>query len=111
MEATGISHDDTHIYVTGYGLSVGTGYEALLWRRPIGPTCDSVDFNNDASLFDPQDIESFLSVYSGGPCLPLSVRGNCNDIDFNNDGSMFDPCDINSFLVVYSEGPCTPCGV
>ncbi len=73
-----------------------------------GPTCDSIDFNNDTSLFDPQDIDAFLSVYSEGPCVPASAA--CNDIDFNNDTSVFDPCDINSFLVMYSEGPCTPCG-
>ena len=70
--------------------------------------CDSIDFNNDTSLFDPQDIEAFLSVYSEGPCVPASAT--CNDIDFNNDTSLFDPCDINSFLLMYSEGPCTPCG-
>ncbi|MFO0855853.1 MAG: YncE family protein [Phycisphaerales bacterium] len=78
----------------------------------LGPPpilCDSIDFNNDTSLFDPQDIEAFLSVYSEGPCVPSTAT--CNDIDFNNDTSIFDPCDINSFLVMYSEGPCTPCGV
>ncbi len=71
-------------------------------------TCDSIDFNNDTSLFDPQDIEAFLSVYSEGPCVPATAT--CNDIDFNNDTSLFDPCDISSFLLMYSEGPCTPCG-
>ncbi len=70
--------------------------------------CDSVDFNNDTSLFDPQDIDAFLSVYSEGPCVPATAT--CNDIDFNNDGSLFDPCDIDSFLLQFSEGPCTPCG-
>ncbi len=72
------------------------------------PICDSIDFNNDTSLFDPQDIEAFLSVYSEGPCVPTTAT--CGDIDFNNDTSLFDPCDIGSFLVMYSEGPCTPCG-
>ncbi len=77
--------------------------------RVLGPiVCDSIDFNNDASLFDPQDIEAFLSVYSEGPCVPPGAA--CNDIDFNNDTSLFDPCDIGSFLGVYSEGPCLPCG-
>ncbi len=71
-------------------------------------TCDSIDFNNDSSLFDPQDIEAYLSVYSEGPCVPTNAT--CNDIDFNNDTSVFDPCDIASFLTRYSEGPCTPCG-
>jgi len=71
--------------------------------------CDSIDFNNDGSVFDPQDIESFLSVFSEGPCLPSGAV--CSDVDFNNDTSLFDPCDIDSFLLVFSEGPCTPCGV
>ncbi len=70
--------------------------------------CDSLDFNNDGSSFDPQDIDAFLSVFSEGPCIPGSAT--CNDIDFNNDGSLFDPCDIDAFLLVFSEGPCTLCG-
>ncbi len=70
--------------------------------------CDSIDFNNDTSLFDPQDIDAFLSVYGEGPCIPQTAT--CNDIDFNNDGSVFDPCDIDSFLTQFAEGPCTLCG-
>lgn len=66
--------------------------------------CDSIDFNNDTSRFDPQDIEAFLSVYSEGPCVP--DWRHCNDIDFNNDRSIFDPRDIEMFLSVYSGGPC-----
>ncbi|MFO0856945.1 MAG: hypothetical protein U0640_06270 [Phycisphaerales bacterium] len=73
------------------------------------PVCDSIDFNNDTSLFDPQDIDAFLSVYSEGPCIPDTAT--CSDIDFNNDSSVFDPCDIDSFLLVFSEGPCTLCGI
>ncbi|MFO0856152.1 MAG: hypothetical protein U0640_02205 [Phycisphaerales bacterium] len=76
--------------------------------QPPHSLCDSIDFNNDSSLFDPQDIDAFLSVYSEGPCIPDTAT--CNDIDFNNDGSLFDPCDIDSFLLQFSEGPCTPCG-
>jgi hypothetical protein len=68
--------------------------------------CDSIDFNDDDSFFDPADINGFLIVFSEGPC----PSGFCNDIDFNNDGSFFDPCDIESFLLVFSEGPCTLCG-
>ncbi|MFO0858820.1 MAG: hypothetical protein U0640_15855 [Phycisphaerales bacterium] len=79
------------------------------WAIDLTPqSCDSIDFNNDSSLFDPQDIDAFLSVYSEGPCIPATAT--CNDIDFNNDGSLFDPCDIDSFLLVFSEGPCTLCG-
>jgi hypothetical protein len=73
------------------------------------PRCDPIDFNNDGSLFDPTDIDAFLSVFSEGPCVPTTAI--CNDIDFNNDGSLFDPCDIDSFLLVFSEGPCTLCGL
>jgi hypothetical protein len=69
-----------------------------------GPNCDSIDFNNDGSQFDPVDIDAFLSVFSEGPCVPASAT--CNDIDFNNDGSQFDPQDISAFLSVFSEGPC-----
>jgi hypothetical protein len=74
-----------------------------------GTTCDGIDINNDASSFDPQDIEAFLSVYGEGPCVPETAT--CSDIDFNNDGALFDPCDIDAFLLVFSEGPCTLCGV
>ncbi len=74
----------------------------------VGIGCDSIDFNNDTSFFDPQDIDAFLSVYSEGPCVPATAT--CNDIDFNNDGSLFDPCDIDDFLSVFSEGPCGTCG-
>ncbi len=70
--------------------------------------CDSIDFNNDGSLYDPQDVDAFISIYSEGPCVPDTAT--CNDVDYNNDESLFDPCDIDSFLVVYSEGPCTLCG-
>ncbi|MFO0855750.1 MAG: hypothetical protein U0640_00155 [Phycisphaerales bacterium] len=87
--------------------TVGAG-EISFTCVPAGPTCDSIDFNNDTSLFDPIDIDAFLSVYGEGPCVPANAT--CNDIDFNNDSSVFDPCDIDSFLLVFSEGPCTPCG-
>ncbi|GEM_PF-549675 len=66
--------------------------------------CDSIDFNNDGGLFDPQDIEAFLSVFSEGPCVPEPAT--CNDRDFNNDGAEFDPADIEAFLRVFGEGPC-----
>ncbi len=93
---------------TGY-LEFTAGSVSITRHPIVGPLCDSIDFNNDTSFFDPQDIEAFLSVYSEGPCIPSTAT--CNDIDFNNDTSVFDPCDISSFLVVYSEGPCTACGV
>jgi hypothetical protein len=31
--------------------------------------CDDIDFNNDGSIFDPTDIDAFLSVFSEGPCI------------------------------------------
>ena len=66
--------------------------------------CDSIDFNNDGSSFDPLDIAAFFSVFSEGPCVPENAT--CNDVDFNNDGSLFDPQDVDAFLSVFSEGPC-----
>ncbi len=117
---------DSNVDVTGWTLTsavaisdsgeviAGDGFyngEQRGWvvTLPRGLQCDAIDFNNDSSLFDPQDIDAFLSVYSEGPCVPASAT--CNDIDFNNDGSVFDPCDIDAFLLSFSEGPCTPCGV
>ncbi len=66
--------------------------------------CNDIDFNNDGSVFDPTDIDAFLSVYSEGPCIPAA--NICDSVDFNNDGSVFDPTDIDAFLSVFSEGPC-----
>ncbi len=66
--------------------------------------CDGIDFNNDGALFDPLDIEAFLSVFSEGPCLPEGAT--CNDVDFNNDGVQFDPEDVDAFLRVFAEGGC-----
>ncbi len=73
-------------------------------QPPLPTGCDNIDFNNDGSIFDPMDIDAFLSVYGEGPCIPATAT--CNDIDFNNDGSIFDPMDIDAFLSVYGEGPC-----
>jgi YVTN family beta-propeller protein len=74
----------------------------------LGPVCDSIDFNNDTSIFDPTDVDAFFSVFSEGPCIPATAT--CNDVDFNNDTSIFDPCDVDAFLLAFSEGPCTLCG-
>jgi hypothetical protein len=94
--------------VATWNYAQGNSNWASVVELPIA-ICDSIDFNNDGSFFDPQDIEAFLSVYSEGPCIPEFAT--CNDIDFNNDESLFDPCDIESFLLVFSEGPCTFCGL
>lgn len=85
---------------------INANYQFHMRSARIDVACDSIDFNNDTSIFDPTDIQAFLSEYSEGPCVP--VWATCNDIDFNNDGSIFDPQDIEAFLRVYSEGPCTP---
>ncbi len=96
-------------FVVGEGLNPSGQVTAWRLEMPMSSViCDTIDFNSDTSLFDPQDIDAFLSVYSEGPCIPANA--SCNDIDFNNDGSLFDPCDIDAFLLVFSEGPCTPCG-
>ncbi|MFO0856238.1 MAG: matrixin family metalloprotease [Phycisphaerales bacterium] len=95
--------------VTDNATATATDNVVITVNAGGGPVCDSIDFNNDTSFFDPQDIDAFLSVYGEGPCIPASAT--CNDIDFNNDSSVFDPCDIDSFLTQFAEGPCTPCGV
>jgi uncharacterized membrane protein len=101
LRANGVS-DDGRIIV-GEGIFDGDvrGWVAHLLS---GPMCDSIDFNNDGSLFDPTDVDAFLSVFSEGSCVPSTAT--CNDVDFNNDGSLFDPQDIDAFLSVFSEGPC-----
>ena len=43
----------------------------LRWRWCVG--CNNIDFNNDTSLFDPCDIDSYLLVFSEGPCTPCGV--------------------------------------
>ncbi len=67
-----------------------------------GATCDTIDFNHDSLFPDTQDIDDFLSVFSGGPCS----TGACGDIDFNNDGLFPDTMDIDALLSVFSGGPC-----
>jgi hypothetical protein len=107
LAGIGVDDNSCSIWTTSNGGSVrqlDTPYNSLLC--PLA--CDSIDYNNDASFFDPVDIDAFLSIYGEGPCIPAEAA--CNDIDFNNDGSLFDPCDIDSFLLVFSEGPCTLCG-
>jgi hypothetical protein len=79
------------------------GPSRVLVIEPPGSPCDSIDFNYDASLFDPADVDAFFSVYSEGPCVP--VHAICGDADFNNDGAV-GPEDVESFLWVFGEGPC-----
>jgi hypothetical protein len=35
---------------------------------PANRTCNDIDFNNDGSFFDPEDVDAFLRVFSEGPC-------------------------------------------
>ncbi len=72
-------------------------------QLPGGPTCDSIDFNNDELFPDTLDIDDFLSIFSGGGC---SNDPNCGDIDFNNDGLFPDTLDIDALLSVFSGGAC-----
>ncbi len=109
-EAGVLLRDIQQLFVgRGWMLPVTPGTQYVTLLAGGGPVCDSIDFNNDTSFFDPQDIDAFLSVYSEGPCIPETAT--CNDIDFNNDTSVFDPCDISSFLLQFSEGPCELCPV
>lgn len=65
--------------------------------------CDGIDYNHDGLFPDTQDIDDFLTVFSGGPC---SNDPSCGDIDFNNDGLFPDTADIESYLRVFSGGAC-----
>ena len=99
--------------MTGWTGTGGTGSYAITltgacFAGPSGPICNDIDFNNDGSFFDPDDVDAFFSVFSEGPCIPATAT--CDGVDFNNDGSLFDPCDIDAFFLVFSEGPCTLCG-
>jgi hypothetical protein len=96
------------VATTACGTVISAG-ALLTVGQTCPPTCDSIDFNNDGSLFDPDDVDAFFSVFSEGPCIPATAT--CNDLDFNNDGSVFDPCDLDAFLLTFSEGPCTLCGL
>jgi hypothetical protein len=92
------------IRVGGSGTATGTGTLTAVCT-PAGPSCDSIDFNNDDVSPDIQDIDDFLSVFGGGPCSTDPTPG-CNDIDFNNDDVSPDIVDINAFLSVFGGGPC-----
>ncbi len=101
----GLKVIDDSLYVGGdFQLANGIPSYGIARYAPCATTCDDIDFNNDGSIFDIVDVDSFFSVFSEGPCLPLGEV--CNDIDFNNDGLLFDFDDIDSFLSVFSEGPC-----
>ncbi len=84
-----------------YKPGTPTTLQALSIPSPA-PLCDSVDFNNDSLFPDTQDIDDFLSVFSGGACS----TGNCNDVDFNNDTLFPDTTDIDALLSVFSGGAC-----
>ncbi|MFO0832467.1 MAG: hypothetical protein U0637_11600 [Phycisphaerales bacterium] len=86
------------------GIQVSTSYTATTVVVTVTDAgCDSIDFNGDTLFPDTQDIEDFLTVFSGGPC---SNEPHCGDIDFNNDGLLPDTADIDAILRVFSGGPC-----
>lgn len=74
---------------------------------PGGPSCDSIDFNNDTLTPDSGDLDDFLAVFGGGPsaCSTFPIPG-CNDLDFNNDGLFPDSLDLDAFISRLSGGPC-----
>jgi hypothetical protein len=71
-----------------------------------GLVCDSIDINRDGVLPDTADIDQFLSLLSGGSCVPTPPATECGDLDFNNDGLFPDTADIDALLSVFSGGPC-----
>ncbi len=100
----GITDIEVKVIPNGYELwmsCISRGIAVLSVTTP-GSTCDPIDFNNDGLFPDTQDIDDFLTVFSGGPCPTPS----CGDIDFNNDGLFPDTTDIDSLLRVFSGGAC-----
>jgi hypothetical protein len=83
----------------GGGFSLDLEFLAL---RPT-PTCDPIDFNQNALFPEDEDLIDFLSVLAGGPCSPGNT---CNDIDFNNDGLFPADDDLVAFLRVLAGGDC-----
>ncbi len=90
------------VYVQGAALSSGAVWWDDLSFAPVS-NCDTIDFNRDGLFPDTADIDDFLSIFSGGPCVS---GGQCGDIDFNNDGLYPDTTDIDTLLSVFSGGPC-----
>jgi hypothetical protein len=87
----------------GLYKSTTGGTLSLAVTVPGTPSCDSIDTNGDAMSPDSADIDYFLEIFSGGPCLPAPAT--C-DVDFNNDGLFPDTMDINALLSVFSGGSC-----
>lgn len=90
----------------GSTASVRVGLEvipAVIRVMNFEVPCPTIDFNHDGSVYDPQDIEAFLSVYSGGPCVPDTAC--CSTADFSHNGQL-DECDVRMFLRKYSEAEC-----
>jgi len=64
------SHSDFWTTIIGrLGVDVAIRHEATraaLFFNTV--ECNDIDFNNDCSVFDPSDIDAFLSVFSEGSC-------------------------------------------
>lgn len=90
-----------------YGVNPVSGFTEWHGTRslslPTGINGVDIDFNNDGSVFDPDDIAAFLSVFAEGPCVPSSAT--CDTVDVNCDGSLFDPADLELFVDAYLEAP------
>ena len=104
---TGVFHYFCSIHGFDNGDGTAGGMSGTITVTPAGPTCDSVDFNQDELFPDVQDIGDFLLVFAGGDCPTAPPVGNgCGDIDFNNDGLFPDVQDIEALLSVFAGGPC-----
>lgn len=100
---TSLGDDGVYRCVVTNTCGFVTSSDALLGVSLCGSSCDSIDFNHDSLFPDTQDLDDYLSVFSGGPC---SNDPNCGDIDFNNDQLFPDTADIDSILRVFSGGTC-----
>ena len=94
------------VRLTASDVGAGSIIEAAIDNFAIrgvgcGPTCDTLDFNQDGDFPTPLDLEDFIAANAGSICSTCST-----DLDFNNDGDFPTPLDIEAFISVNAGGPC-----
>jgi hypothetical protein len=99
--AQSVWSDGTTLYVAGSGFhNTANRNEALLWSRPLPPSCGSADFNHDGDSGTDADIEAFFACVAGNCC------SQCDSADFNGDGDVGTDADIEAFFRVLAGGSC-----
>ncbi len=102
FDPRGVDGADVVVELERATANMGVSEFTLVHLHVNANTCDPIDFNTDGLFPDTQDIDDFLSVFSGGTCS----TGTCGDIDFNNDTLFPDTADIDALISVFSGGAC-----